>query len=370
MKIGIVIEPYEEYGASGMSFFLTQLVSHLLLIDNVNTYVLFCSTEITSNIIPGKFTQVYIPKGALRKMWWFFNKKLEVDVLMFVSPLLALYPAREVKTILFCQELPNQRVTPELFLERVKEGIRDKVFMQLTVARASVITSPSRATEKDILKGYRKAEGKTKVIPHGFKDFSSIISASDLPNKVRVPFFLFTGRVKPRKNVQGIVSAFIDYRLRVETTTQLVISGWCGRSHYNEMMLKLEQYNLQNEVHFIGFVTDQELHLLYKKCTAFLFLSLSEGFGMPILEAMSLSAPVVTSSISSMPEVASDAALCVDPYSINDMSEAFERIENDKVLRVRLMQKGRARAKEYSWEKCAQDFLNVIATVKVKNSVI
>lgn len=357
MKIGIVIEPYEQEGASGMAFFLAQLASNLISADTQNTYVLYASEQIAPEVIAGTFDQVRIPKGTLRKMLWFFGRKLDVDVLLFVAPLLALYPSTQTKTVLMCQELPNRSVTPGSLRARIEEWIRDTILMPLTVARASVVTTPTHATEKDILELYKKAKGKTKVIPHGFRDFSAIVPSEKLPEGVEEPFLFFTGRVKHRKNVHGIVSAFIEYRERTHSTVQLVIGGGYGGKYYSDMLEKLKEHGLEGEVHFIGFVTEAELLTLYKKCTAFLFPSLSEGFGMPLLEAMSLGVPVVTSSISSMPEVAGDSALLVDPYSIADMSEAFERIATDTALRAELIKKGLMRASEFTWEKCAQDFL-------------
>jgi len=114
---------------------------------------------------------------------------------------------------------------------------------------------------------------------------------------------------------------------------------------------------------FTGYVSQEKLPCLYRNADLFVFPSLYEGFGLPVLEAMACGTPVITSNTSSLPEVAGDAAVLVDPYSVEDIADAMERVLTDPDLRTELSRKGKERAKQFTWEKCARETLKVYEEV-------
>jgi glycosyltransferase involved in cell wall biosynthesis len=116
---------------------------------------------------------------------------------------------------------------------------------------------------------------------------------------------------------------------------------------------------METFVHFIGFADDEDLPALYKNATCLAFPSLYEGFGLPVLEAMAAGVPVLTSNVSSLPEVAGDAAITVDPYDLDAITDGLQRLIQDTDLRDRLIQKGLARAREFTWEKSARQLIGI-----------
>jgi glycosyltransferase involved in cell wall biosynthesis len=198
-----------------------------------------------------------------------------------------------------------------------------------------------------------------EVVPLGYKDLSKVE-----PHPVEVPpkgYFLFVGTVKERKNVLNLVQAYGTAVRTHHVQEDLVVVGrFSPASSYGGRILTfLDTEGLTDRVKFLGSVTDQQLRFLYEQATAFVFPSQLEGFGMPVLEAMRLGIPVLTSNSSSLAEVAGDSALVIDPQDVPRMAEALHRIQSDQGLRRQLAERGKERADMFSWEKTARDILSV-----------
>ena len=166
------------------------------------------------------------------------------------------------------------------------------------------------------------------------------------------PYLFSVGTIQPRKNYTRIIQALAQLRSQ-GYDLDLVIAG--GRGWLESPIYQTVQAtHMQNYVHFIGFADEADLPALYSNAECLLFPSLYEGFGLPILEAMACGVPVVTSNVSSLPEVAGDAALLVDPYDVEPIAFAIQRVLDDTSLRTALVQKGYARAASFTWERSAQ----------------
>lgn len=171
-------------------------------------------------------------------------------------------------------------------------------------------------------------------------------------------YFLFVGTLQPRKNVENIVAAYEGLPREIRSARQLVIAGqpgW-GSAPLQERLRVMQQ---ERQCIWLQYVPARELRALYQCAGAFVFPSLSEGFGMPVLEAFASEVPVITSNLSSLPEVAGQAAVLIDPYSVSELRDAMARLAENAGLAASLVEKGRVRARELSWELCAGKTLEV-----------
>lgn len=365
MRIGFVIEPYETAHASGMGYVVLEFARELVR-QSAGTHelVLYSSHAVTQEGIPGAYTLAPLPKHFLGRLLYFFVKKPKVDVLLFMTPLLPIVTSRSVKAVALCQELGSQKIPVEGMRAKMFAFFRDQILMPLSLRRAAAVVVPSRATEDDLIEYYPFTKGKIHLVPDGYQDLTVYAAEAPVIQAEHLPYFFFAGKVKYRKNLHGIVSAFIAFKEKTGSDMKLVVAGDHGEGPYfQNMMRELQEHGLANDVHFIGYTVGPLLYAYYVNAHAFLFPSLNEGFGMPILEAMHLGVPVITSSISSMGEVAGDAGLLVDPYSIEDMAEKFERIVTDEELRSTLIARGKVRAAGFSWSMSTEKLLRILSAL-------
>jgi glycosyltransferase involved in cell wall biosynthesis len=363
MKIGFVAEPYEESNASGMGYVVLELLRYLPQADTDSEFIVYSSRPVRSEYLPRSFKNVLIPQGFMGKLMFFLRLKEEVDVLLFVAPLLPLIVRRSMASVIICQELASQKIQPSGLRARVEAYIRDQVLMPMTLARARKVIAASEATKIDLLKFYRIPEEKIVVVYDGFQNVSVFAADSKPEGKRPYSYFFFAGKVKYRKNVHGIVTAFIAFRRKTESDMHLVIAGDYGGEYYERIVNEVQKAGLSDIVHFVGYASGVTLYDLYKNAFAFVFPSINEGFGMPPIEAMSLGVPVITSNISSMAEVAGDAALLVDPFEVADIARAMERMYSDEAFRNDLIQKGYIRVSIFSWPKAAAAYCEIIRSL-------
>lgn len=190
-------------------------------------------------------------------------------------------------------------------------------------------------------------------------DFS-ILDNNECFNLLQQPFILAVGKLSPRKNLEVVIKAL--KKIQSSIPHHLVTVGGDGWDFQNVNSL-VTSLGLANRVHFLGYVSDEMLNALYKRATLFIYPSLFEGFGLPVLEAMASGCPVITSDRSSLPEVAGEAAILVDPCNVEQVASAVEAICKDPSLADVLVQKGMERAKQFSWKNCAEQTLKVYQTL-------
>jgi glycosyltransferase involved in cell wall biosynthesis len=360
MKIGFVAEPYEESGASGMGYMVAELLKNLPRAGNSHQFTFYSSQPLSKGLLGPRVHNVLVPRSLLGKLWWFLWTKEDIDTLLFITPLLPLIIPRRIKAVPICPELVSQKIAPRSIREKAIAILRDQILMPRSLARSSKIITISHATKKDLTMFYNVTPEKIVVIYAGFQDLSEwILDAPEIEEKMK-PYFFFTGRAKPRKNVHGIVAAFIDFKKRTSSDCKLVIAGKAKGPYYEGMLADLKKNGLEKDTFFVGYVSSAQLCAYYQQALALVFPSFNEGFGMPVAEAMSLGTPVITSNISSLPEVAGDAGLLVDPQNISEISHAMEKISSDPVLRAALVEKGYVQAKKFSWTKAAQEYMTLL----------
>ncbi len=205
--------------------------------------------------------------------------------------------------------------------------------------------------------------GKIRVVKEGvephFKKITNVKKLRQTVNKYRLttPFFFYAGSLSPRKNMLNLIRAFI--KIKDSIPHGIYFTG--GESWLDTEVHDMIMGNgLQDRIIKLGFISEEELVIMYNLADCYLYPSLYEGFGLPILEAQACGCPVITSTVSSCPEVAGDGALYVNPRDVDDMAGAMLRIVNDKKLRGSLVKAGSKNFRRYTWEKTARGILDVL----------
>ncbi len=252
--------------------------------------------------------------------------------------------------------------------------LRHRLIVRAALARvcrqADIVIVPSQATREDILQHYRLREDRIVVIPYGcdarFRPAIDPAHLSQVRLKYGLPplYMLFLGRQDPRKNVMTLLQAFAQLRhtQRIDPTLCLVVAGSPGWRSPG-MCRTLQQLGLEDVVCFPGSIDEEDIPDLYCGAELFVFPSLYEGFGLPVLEAMRCGVPVIASNVSAIPEVAGDAALLIDPHNAESLAEAIWQVVHDTTLRQTLQSKGVLQAQRFSWEAAARQTLDLYLTL-------
>jgi len=221
--------------------------------------------------------------------------------------------------------------------------------------RADKIITISEASKKEIVRFFPEIEDKISVIALGIDEKYKVLK--DLKKKKQI---LYVGSINERKNLVGAIEAFEKLPKELDYTLVIVGNFFDVFSLSNKMQEVLDRAKKNNKIVFKQGLDDEELITEYNALTLLLFPSFYEGFGLPPLEAMACGTPVITSNLSSMPEVCGDAALYVDPYDVEDIKNKIEMLIKNENLQKELIQKGLQRVKGFTWEKASQEHIKVI----------
>lgn len=225
--------------------------------------------------------------------------------------------------------------------------------------KAARILTISEATAQDLISLFPSTKGNSTVMSLAADDrFTATYSKSDLAAvrkkfQLTKPFVFFAGTLEPRKNLVQLIRAYAELPATLRGTYDLVLAGKKGWE-YDSVFTAITQLGLSDQVHHLDYVSDDELAKLYAAAEVFCFPSLYEGFGLPVLEAMQSGTPVITSDLSSLPEVGGDAVVYVDPTSDQSLVTALQNVLTNPALRRKLKTAGLKRAKTYSWKRTAE----------------
>ena len=222
--------------------------------------------------------------------------------------------------------------------------------------RSDRILTVSEASKRDILRFFNVPAEKVVVVYNAIDEHFWDEPAADDVARVREryqldhQFVLYVGTIKPHKNLVRLIEAFARLREQGFDEVKLLIIG-DEISKLPALRRAVHSHKLHKHVRFLGFLPDDTLKVLYRLASVFVFPSLYEGFGLPPLEAMACGTPVVTSNVSSLPEITGDAAQLVDPYDVDSIVDGMRRVLTDPALAATMRHKGMARAREFSWER-------------------
>lgn len=238
-----------------------------------------------------------------------------------------------------------------------------KNYYQKLIKSASAIIAVSQNTKADILKNLDYPEEKITVIYEAAaSDFYPDLQQEYLEEKfgLKGNYILAVGQIQPRKNINLLLKAFSQLPDELRDQNSLVLVGRPrNQKELEKLKQKIKDLKVTQETKFLGYVDLNELRYLYSSAAVFVYPSLYEGFGLPVLEAMACGAPVITTNISSLPEVAGQAAILVDPNNDEELREALIKVIADNNLREDLINKGLKQAKQFSWVKAAEETIKV-----------
>ena len=235
------------------------------------------------------------------------------------------------------------------------------------VNKATRVVTVSNFSKKDIMQQYGLAEEKIAVVYNGVKEIFKPISFEEQDNikqqyTTGSEFFLYAGAIHPRKNLINLLKAFSIFKRRLQSSMKLVLAGRLAWKN-NAFLELLKMYKYKDDVILTGYIDETELAKLMASAYAFVYPSLFEGFGMPVIEAMQCRVPVLTSKDSSMEEISEGAALYFDPNNIEEMAQKLMRVYKDEEERKGLIEKGVVVAAKYSWERCAEVIMNCLLRI-------
>lgn len=230
---------------------------------------------------------------------------------------------------------------------------------------ARLIIADSHATKADLVKRYGVRSEKVRVVHLACDETFVPMDAAEARETARKrhgisgDYFLYLGTLQPRKNVPRLLKAFADFKAQTGSEHRLVLVGRKGWL-YESIFSAVRELGIERDATFVGYLPDGDLPALLNGAVALVFPSLHEGFGLPALQAMACGTPVIASNVSSLPEVVGEAGLLVDPHDTDALARAMTRVASDEGLRSELRRRGLARAKLFSWKKCAAETLQVL----------
>jgi len=376
MKVGVDIRVLMDEYYSGVSQYTANLLNAIYEIDENNEYKLFYNSYHNLDERLKRFGRpnskvisLHIPNKLFNYLYQklLFRPKIDsvlggVDV--FWSPHFNFTClSKKTKKVITVHDLSFLRY-PEFFSAR-KNIWHRALNVKKTLSAADKIIAVSENTKNDIIELAGINPEKVQVIYSGNNAIRSEVNENEAKeflskNKLSGRIILYLGTIEPRKNIAGLIEAYNQLRESDSSFSDLKLvlagaNGWKNRKIYE----KWEISSYKNDIIFLGYISQKEQEILYSKSTVFAYPSFYEGFGFPPLEAMTYGLPVICSNVSSLPEVVGGAALMINPYKSLEIKTALELVLNDKNLRELLINKGLERAKLFTWDKTAQEYLKV-----------
>jgi glycosyltransferase involved in cell wall biosynthesis len=345
---------------TGLDRYSKRLFEHLRKIDAQSFYILYQRGALTDKIPNSLWEQVILPLRT------FINK---LDILHTVKnlglPAIHLNHTRYVLTL--CDVIPLK--FPQQYLPDAKLRRKYERRLKLSISSADKIVTLSQFSKRDIISTLNIPEESIEVIYPGVDKFFRHIGDKALHERIRNKysggenFILGIGADEPRKNNTLLMKAFRKLKeIKEYRKYKLIVVGrrYIYGNREMERVISQMPSSIKNDVIFAGEVTDDDLLMLYNAAEVFVFPSVYEGFGMPVLEAMSCGTPVIMSNATSLPEVAGDsAAITVDPSDEEALTQKMLEVIEDERLRQHLIREGYYRVRLFSWEKAAQQMLSV-----------
>ncbi len=367
MKIGIdcrYILNTKHGELAGVGHYTYFLIKYILEQDKENEYVLFfynkkikCEEfENNSNVkcvyFPGLETLSKIPFFYRHIFIPHILRMYRLDVYHNPAFIIPFFYLR--KSIITIHDLAMYK-NPKWF----PDGgfFNKKILIPASIYKAKKIIAVSDNTKRDLIKYFKVKSSKIKVILEGVEDYNKIeIDENKINSKFKFtdPYFLFISTLEPRKNATRLIEGFAEFlKINDDKNFKLVLAGKKGWK-YDSIFEKIKELKLEQKVIYVGYVSQEEKIYLLRNAFTFVFPTLYEGFGLPILEAMNMGVPIITSNVASIPELVIDNAILIDPRNIDSIKLAMLKIANNEELRINLSEKGKGISVNFKWLETAK----------------
>lgn len=353
-------------GTEWYSFVLIEQLKTLITPDSGHRVFLYTNTPLLGTI---KECPNHVEERVLRwwpgKLWTQLRLSWEMvrrspDVLFIPAHAIPLvHPRRTVVTI---HDIGFERL-PALY--PWYDRLYHRIVVRFALRRAWRVIVPSECTKQEIVEVYGIEPGRISVVHHGYD--RRYASKEPAASSRKQDYFLFVGRLEKKKNIVGLLRAFAAYR-EAGGDHRLVLAGKPGFG-FEEIQSVIRDLRCNDAVEFRGWVSPEGMRGLMQSATAFVFPSLYEGFGLPVLEAFAAGVPVIASAIPALREVAGDAALFVPPYRVDMLVHALHRIARHAELRASLIARGQERLQNFSWDRAAQTTFALLTDAVVESEI-
>ena len=371
MKIGIEGQRLYRKKKHGMDMVALELIKNLQKIDTENEYVIFVKPDEDSTCIPiaknfkivelgggpyPTWEQIALPKAAKNEGCELLHCTSNTGPIWSKVPLIT-----TLHDIIYLESISIFKKSGTWYQ---KFGNMYRRLVVPPVARKSKKVITVSNFEKERIRNFMGLGDNLTAIYNGVGEHFVKITDNDVllkaKQKYNLPdnFMFFLGNTDPKKNTPNVLKAFADFNSGSETKYKLVMLDY-EENALMQVLNSIGHAELRADIVMTGYVPNTEMPAIINQCKVFLYPSLRESFGIPILEGMACGVPVITSNTSSMPEIAGDAAILVDPTKFDEIVSAIERILSDEKFRVSLCKKGIERAAQFSWKHMAEKYLEL-----------
>ncbi len=381
MRIGIEGQRLFREKKHGMDMVALELILNLQKIDTENEYFIYVKPDVDECLHDTANFKIRKVEGGAYPFWE--QKSLpaaaaadKVDVLHCTSntaPLKTAMPLMITLHDIIYMEHSMMKIIGSSGTAYQRFGnVYRRYVVPRVMKKSDIIITVSNFEKKRIEDFFGIKDNRLRAVYNGVsehfkevtdsKELKRVKELYNLPDK----YFFFLGNTDPKKNTPGVLKAYSDYRKQSGLDIQLVMLDF-DREELLKMAKSVGDEDIINHIHLTGYVKNTDLPAIYSQCEIFLYPSLRESFGIPVLEAMGCAVPVITSNTSSMPEVSGGAAILVDPYKPEEITDAIHRFMTDNALRDEYRQKGPGRAREFSWKAMSEHVLELYKEVVNKH---
>lgn len=372
MNIGVLVDGLgKKYKRTGISNYTHEVLRQLSIIDSSNKYFLFSNDDVILGFELPNNWKVIIDRSSQRALWQIFKtgklaRRYHIDILWSPTHVLPLLPPKSCKYVMTIHDLANIK------FKNIDQNHINGIILNYALKKAARIAdriiAVSEATKDDIIDLCKVPENKIKVIYEGsvLYDIKDLVNVNNIEtyNKYHIKerYLLFVSTLQPRKNISVIVEAYIRYKDISGSAIQLVLAGGKGWG-VEDVLNRINECKYKDDIVLTGYISEQEKMALYEGCTAFVYPSLYEGFGIPVLEAMKFGKPVITSRVSSLPEVGGDIAFYIDDpknyKALADQMIVVTQLDQQSIKTIE--EKSIAHEKKFTWEKCAIETMELLS---------
>ncbi len=351
MKIGIDIKAAFEEKRSGIGNYVYHLVKNLLAVDKKNEYYLYSPKE-EINFLKSENAVTVNRKNPLSLL-----RKLDV----FHGPDFKLMPVKAKKKIVTIHDAASFN-EEDYMSSDFKKLTQNKIIK--SIKDSDLIITISQSVKDELIKYCNLNDDNIKVVYHGINEELGLlperINKEEVLQKydIKIPYFLFVGNLETRKNISTLIKAFNIFTNNYDSKHQLVLIGKAGYG-YEKIKEELNASPQKKDIKELGWVDDSELSIIYSSAEIFVFPTLYEGFGFPVLEAMKFKLPVIASDLPVMKEIAGDAAAFVNPFSPEEISKTMYNISSDATRKNKFINLGLERNKLFTWQKTAEKMISI-----------